>query len=146
MLRTAAALAVAAALWSWPVPPPHPIARPFIAPATPYSAGHRGLDIAAPAGTRVHAPDDGTVRFAGWVVDRPVLSIDHGGGIVSSFEPVEPLVATGDRVVRGQPVGTLVAGHCVTGCLHLGLRVDGAYLTPLLLLGGLRRPVLYPLP
>lgn len=141
----AATLALAAALWSWPVPSPHPIARPFIAPETPYSAGHRGIDIRAPVGASVLAPDDGVVRFAGWVVDRPVLSIDHGDGVLSSFEPVEALVAAGDRVARGQVVGTLVAGHCPSGCLHLGLRVDGAYLNPLLFLGGLERAVLYPL-
>ena len=53
--RLLAALAVvltlgSSQLWAWPVPAPHPIARPFIAPETPYTAGHRGLDIRADAG------------------------------------------------------------------------------------------------
>lgn len=136
---------VVATLWSWPVAAPHPIARPFVAPETPYSAGHRGVDVRAPAGSEVRAPADGVVHFAGFVVDRPVVSIRHAGGVLSSFEPVEPLVATGDRVARGQVLGLLLPGHCTTPCLHLGARVDGGYVNPLLFLGGLDHAILYPL-
>lgn len=143
--RILASALVAATLWSWPVAAPHPIARPFVAPETPYSAGHRGVDVRAPAGSEVRAPADGVVHFAGFVVDRPVLSIRHSGGVLSSFEPVEPLVATGDRVERGQVVGLLLPGHCTTPCLHLGARVDGGYVNPLLFLGGLDHAILYPL-
>ncbi|MBN9607358.1 MAG: M23 family metallopeptidase [Actinomycetales bacterium] len=129
--------------WSWPVPA-GAIARPFVAPATPYGAGHRGVDLAAPAGTEVRSPESGVVWFAGVVVDRPVISIRHADGLLSSFEPVDPAVATGDPVGRGQVIGTLVPGHCAAGCLHLGARIDGAYVNPLLFLGGLPRSVLLP--
>lgn len=149
MRRRVATLAVvfalAAPLWSWPVPAPHPIARPFIAPETPYSAGHRGIDIGADAGVEVRAPAAGVVHFAGFVVDRPVISIRHAGGVLSSFEPIEPVVATGDHVVRGEVIGILLPGHCATPCLHLGARIDGGYVNPLLFLGGLEHAVLYPL-
>ena len=143
--RPLVAVAVALALWSWPVPAPHPIARPYIAPATPYSTGHRGIDIRAAAGGQVRAPADGVVHFAGFVVDRSVISIRHAGGVLSSFEPVEPLVATGDRVRRGEVIGILLPGHCSAPCLHLGARVDGEYVNPLLFLGGLDHAILYPL-
>ena len=123
--RALAGLAVALALWSGPVPAPHAIARPFIAPATPYATGHRGIDIRAPAGVEVRAPADGVVHFAGFVVDRPVISIRHAGGVLSSFEPVEPVVATGDRVRRGEVIGVLLPGRCAAPCLHLGARIDG---------------------
>lgn len=140
-----AAVVLAAAIWLWPVPAPHAIARPYIAPATPYAAGHRGIDIRAVEGVEVRAPAAGVVHFAGWVVDRPVISLRHPGGVLSSFEPVQPVVATGDRVARGQVIGMLQPGHCATPCLHLGARIDGEYVNPLLFLGGLEHAVLYPL-
>ena len=143
--RFVAGAAVALALWAWPLPAPHTLARPYVAPATPYSAGHRGIDIRGADGAEVRAPADGVVHFAGFVVDRPVISIRHSGGVISSFEPVEPLVATGDRVQRGDVVGILQPGHCASPCLHLGARIDGEYVNPLLFLGGLDHAVLYPL-
>jgi murein DD-endopeptidase MepM/ murein hydrolase activator NlpD len=139
------ALAALAAVWSWPVTAPHTIVKPYLAPATPYASGHRGIDIAAAAGASVLAPDDGVVHFSGFVVDRPVLSIDHGDGVISSYEPVETELAAGDSVHRGDEVGALQAGHCASACLHVGVRVDGEYVSPLLFLGGQPRAVLLPL-
>ena len=92
------------------------------------------------------APADGVVHFAGFVVDRPVLSIEHADGVLSSFEPVQTDLVAGDRVTRGQVIGTLLPGHCASPCLHLGARVDGEYVNPLLFLGGVGWSVLYPLP
>jgi murein DD-endopeptidase MepM/ murein hydrolase activator NlpD len=131
--------------WAWPVPAPHAVARPFVAPATTYGRGHRGIDIRAPAGTLVRAPASGTVHFAGVVVDRPVVSISHPGGVLSSFEPVQPLVVAGEAVQRGDVIGLLLAGHCAASCLHLGARIDGEYVNPLLFLGGVPRAVLLPM-
>jgi murein DD-endopeptidase MepM/ murein hydrolase activator NlpD len=93
----------------------------------------------------VTAPDSGVVHFAGQVVDRPVLSIEHEGGILSSFEPVKPSVAAGDPVERGEAIGILQSGHGDCGtCLHLGARIDGEYVNPLLLLGELQPAILLP--
>jgi murein DD-endopeptidase MepM/ murein hydrolase activator NlpD len=137
--------APAAAIWTWPVAPPHPVVRAYLAPPTPYGAGHRGIDIGTAEGSPVLAPDDGVVHFAGVVVDRPVLSIEHAGGVLSSFEPVTTTLHAGDAVHRGEVIGTLVAGHCsATACLHLGARVDGEYVNPLVFLGGVPHAVLYP--
>jgi murein DD-endopeptidase MepM/ murein hydrolase activator NlpD len=134
------------ARWSWPVPAPHVLARQYLAPATRYGAGHRGIDLEAPIGIPVTAPDDGTVLFAGRVVDRGVLSIDHGT-VRSSFEPVRSLVHPGERVTRGEVVAVVTAPGAThpAGVLHLGARVQDGYVSPLLLLGGLRRAVLLPL-
>ncbi|MEO7722573.1 MAG: M23 family metallopeptidase [Pseudolysinimonas sp.] len=132
--------------WSWPVSGAHALARPYVAPAGPYGAGHRGIDIRAPAGASVLAPADGVVHFAGFVVDRPVLSLEHSGGVLSSFEPVQTTLVAGDRVSRGQVIGTLLVGHCASACLHFGVRVDGEYVNPLLFLGGVGWSVLYPNP
>ncbi len=74
------------------------------------------------------------MTFVGFVVDRPVLSIKHAQGFVSSFEPVDSTLAVGDIVTSGETVATLAAlpRHCspVT-CLHWGVRLDGAYVDPL---------------
>ena len=138
--------AAAAARWSWPVAPPHPIVRGFEAPATVYSAGHRGIDVSATAGTAVLAPDDGTVEFSGTVVDRGVVSIDHADGVRSSFEPVTPRVAAGAAVHRGEVIAVVATGGShPAGVLHIGARQDGAYVSPLLFLGGAQRAVLLPL-
>ena len=130
-------------LWFWPVDTPGVVVRPFIAPATPYSRGHRGVDLAAEAGI-AYAPADGIVHFAGIVVDRPVLSLRHPGGLISSYEPVESALVDGDVVARGDPIGTVMAGHCSRTCLHFGVRVDGEYVSPMLYLGGIERSVLLP--
>ena len=143
-MRTLALLIVLAlSPWIWPVEP-RDVVRAFEAPATAYGPGHRGIDLAAPAGAEVRSPDDGTVRFAGPVAGRPVVSIDHGAGLVSSFEPVQPSVVAGDAVTRGQPIGALLAGHAAGPArLHLGARLHGHYVDPLPLLG-VERPVLLP--
>ena len=137
------------ALWDWPADGERSIVRPFLAPATDYGAGHRGIDISAGdeadgAIIDLLAPADGTVHFAGFVVNRPVLSIDHGGGVLSSYEPVKTELAKGDRVRRGEVIGEIQDGHCVDPCLHVGVRINRAYVSPLLFFGGLKRAVLLP--
>lgn len=132
-------------VWSWPVAPPFAIVRDFVAPAHDYGPGHRGIDIVVRGEKSVRAPDDGVVAFAGRVVDRDIVTIDHGGGIVSTLEPVEATVAAGERVLRGEVVGLLAAGgHATPGTLHLGARMDGEYRNPLVLLGAMPRAVLLP--
>ncbi|MGX5696079.1 M23 family metallopeptidase [Agromyces soli] len=133
------------ASWGWPVHPVR-VLEPFRAPPTPYAAGHRGIDLAADAGTRVVAPASGVVSFTGSVAGRPIVSIDHGGGYVSAIEPVSALVTEGEAVAPGQPIGEVAAGgHCDGGCVHFGVRLHGEYVSPMMLLGGVRRAVLLPM-
>lgn len=130
--------------WVWPVDAPHIITRPYIAPETAYSAGHRGIDLAAPVGAVVRSPADGTVHFSGFIVDRFVVSIDHGDGIITSFEPVLSELPEGAAVQRGEPIGTVQPGHCASSCVHFGVRLHGQYVSPLNYLGGLEPSVLLP--
>jgi murein DD-endopeptidase MepM/ murein hydrolase activator NlpD len=131
-------------VWEWPAADPHPVVRPYIAPETPYSAGHRGLDMQMVASREVRASADGIVHFAGIVVDRPVLSIRHTDGLISSYEPVTSTLVAGDVVMRGQEVGEVQAGHCLRPCLHFGVRLDGNYVSPLNYLTGIPRAILLP--
>ncbi len=131
--------------WVWPVEGQRVVVRPFIAPPTPYGVGHRGVDLgAAEHGAVVRAVTSGVVHFAGVVVDRSVITVRQGQ-VLATVEPVEPLVAVGDTVRAGDVIGTLQPGHCSRPCVHLGVRVAGEYVSPLLWLGGLQRAVLLPM-
>jgi murein DD-endopeptidase MepM/ murein hydrolase activator NlpD len=114
-----------------------------------WSPGHRGVDLATQTGAPVRAPANGTVLFAGMLAGRPVLSIDHGGGLISSFEPVVSQWPKGTAVTRGEVVGILgpKPRHCLPEvCLHWGVRRNGRYINPLTLLPGQLGPaVLLPL-
>ncbi|GAA4829064.1 hypothetical protein GCM10023354_04360 [Garicola koreensis] len=89
------------------------------------------------------------VSFSGVVVDREVLSVNHGGGYISSFEPVDSPLKVGDSVNASEPIaelGTYDDGaHCDKPCLHWGVRLHGEYINPLLLTGELEPSVLLPL-
>jgi len=128
--------------WTWPTTPVQ-VVRPYVAPAHAYGPGHRGIDLAAVGAVR--SPADGVVAFAGTVVDRGVLTIDHGNGLVTTFEPVATELSPGDPVARGGEVGRVAAGgHADPGTVHFGVRLQGEYINPLMLLGGVPRAVLLP--
>ncbi len=141
--------------WSWPLVPRPEVLRPFEKPPQKWKPGHRGVDLAVVADghTLVLSPADGTVSFSGVVVDRGVLSIDHGDGRISSFEPVTTDLVEGRRVGRGDAVAAVAAsapdgpprGHCGRPCLHWGVRVDGEYVDPLAFVTDRRPSVLLPL-
>jgi murein DD-endopeptidase MepM/ murein hydrolase activator NlpD len=121
--------------WSWPVA--GPVIGGFEAPSTPYGSGHRGIDIAAAIGTPVRAPASGVVTFAGPVAGALFVSIDHGGGLVSSYSWVSSvLVRKGDLVGAGMVLALSGAGHpgVYPPHLHFGVKRDGAYVDPLSLL------------
>lgn len=120
---TALAPGTAVSRWVWPIEPNHVVVHGFDPPATRWSSGHRGVDIAAAVGTSVLAPTDGQVSFVGMVAGRPVLVLTHAGGLRSTFEPVSTTAAVGQLVRRGEAVGTVAAypGHCApASCLHWG--------------------------
>lgn len=135
------------ASWQWPLQPRPPVVRDFDPPPQPWLSGHRGVDLgAADDGAQVTSPADGTVSFVGTVVDRPVLTIDHGNGLRSSFEPVESTLSKGTTVAAGQAVGILRTGHCGPApCLHWGVREEGDYVNPLKFVMDLRPSILLPL-
>lgn len=91
------------------------------------------------------AAGSGTVVFAGTVAGHGVVSVDHPGGLRTTYEPVTPTVAAGDLVARGERIGTVQPGHqgCPgTACLHWGVlrspEQDREYLDPLRLLAATR--------
>lgn len=136
---------------TWLPPVAGEVAEHFAAPPAPWASGHRGVDFAAAEAEPIRAPAAGVVSFSGMVVNRTVLSIDHGGGMVSSFEPVDSELEVGEAVAAGDVIATV--GEYQTGhfhchhqrCLHWGVRLHGDYINPLLMLGELEPSVLLPL-
>ncbi|GAB2651784.1 M23 family metallopeptidase [Prescottella soli] len=120
--------------FDWPLRPRPRVVRAFEKPAQNWLPGHRGVDLAATPGQSVLAAGAGTVVFAGTVAGKPVVSIDHPGGLRTTYEPVEATVTAGRLVDRGAVLGNVVVGHpecAAAACLHWGLRRDREYLDPL---------------
>ncbi len=129
--------------YDWPVPGP-PV-RAFDAPATPYGAGHRGVDLPVRAGQPVHPMADGLVLFAGRIDGDTWVTVSHRDGIMTTYGPLRgrptttvhqavdgpPLVAVGASVSRTHVLG-LARGdaHGTSGRLHVGARRDGRYIDP----------------
>lgn len=108
-----------------------PVVDGYRAPATPYSAGNRGLDYATTYGQEVRAAAEGEVTFAGRVGTGTHVVVLHRDGIRTSYSFLASAgVRRGEQVGRGQVVGT--AGPV----LHFGARAGHRYLDPSLLLAG----------
>jgi murein DD-endopeptidase MepM/ murein hydrolase activator NlpD len=130
--------------WQMPLDGPVQLARPYLQPTSDYSSGHRGVDLAVHLSQDVLAPADATVSFVGHLVSRDVLTLSHDGGLVSEFEPACAVVKVGQLVRAGQPIAKACDAdptyqqHCQgLRCIHFSVRLNGKYLSPLALIGGL---------
>jgi murein DD-endopeptidase MepM/ murein hydrolase activator NlpD len=120
----------------WPLGGPVRVIAGFDPPGQAWGSGHRGVDLAASRGQPVLAAAGGRVSFAGRLAGRGIVVVDHGS-VRTTYEPVDPLVAVGERVDAGTVIGTVGSGgHCVGRCLHLGMKQGERYLDPSLLVGG----------
>ena len=117
-------------------PVPGALLRPFDGGTSLYSAGHRGVDLAADEGAEVRAAAVGKVYFAGQVAGRPSVSVDHGNGLRTTYTPVAGSVSEGAEVQAGQVIGHLAGPpHCDPRyCLHWGLTDGTNYYDPMLYL------------
>ena len=122
---------------TWPVGSHPLVLRGWEPPATVYARGHRGVDLATPAGAQVRAVAAGRVSFAGRVAGRGVVSVELAGtDLRTTYEPVTATMKKGDEVEPGAVVGTVevTGSHCPTTCVHWGLLRGKTYLDPLALL------------
>ena len=137
--------------WNPPLDAPIKLVNQYRQPNSDYSAGHRGIDYLAIENQRILSPADGQVSFVGLVVNRNLISIRHQNGLQTEYEPVCSELKLGQRVSRGQQIGWLCQGqtnydqHCDSAdCLHFSLRKNGAYLSPLVQIGGMNPSRLLP--
>ncbi len=98
---------------------------------------HRGTDFHAPSGTPVVAANDGEVMIAqGMFYEGNLVVIDHGQQFSTLYMHLSKIeVKVGERVRKGQRLGLSGATGRVTGPhLHLGVRWQGEYVDPVVLL------------
>jgi len=100
-------------------------------------APHGGADYSAPRGTPVVAANAGRVALvADYFFPGRLVAIDHGLGLHTLYFHLDSVaVAEGDRVDRGQTLGTVGATGRATGPhLHFGAQLGGARIDPAALL------------
>lgn len=116
----------------WLIPPVDgPIARRFEPPGFEWGPGHRGIDYTIAPGTAVRAVADGIVTFAGPVAGIDAVTVEHAGGIASTYTQLASIeVAAGERVTQGTWIGRSAEAHDDTPGLHLGIKLDGEYADP----------------
>jgi len=94
---------------------------------------HRGIDIAAPNGTAIHATGDGVVASAGWGTGygREVV-LDHGHGITTLYAHMASIAVTpGETVSRGQVIGYVgMSGHSTGAHVHYEVRIHNTPVNP----------------
>ena len=100
-------------------------------------APHAGADYSAPLGTPVVAVNDGRVALvAEYFFPGRLVVLDHGLGLYTLYFHLEEVtVLEGERVSRGQSIGTVGATGRATGPhLHFGVQVGPARVDPATLL------------
>lgn len=100
---------------------------------------HYGVDVAAPTGTPIAAPQAGIVTLAqsDMYFEGGLVFLDHGHGVTSVMMHMSRVdVTEGQRVARGDTIGAVGATGRATGPhLHWGLFWRGAQLDPVNLVG-----------
>ncbi|AZI59446.1 M23 family peptidase [Nakamurella antarctica] len=125
----------------WPLAPIPPVLTLFLPPTQEYGPGHRGVDLGGAPQDAVLAANAGKVVYAGNLAGRGVVSVEHSGGLRTTYEPVTASVIAGSMVEAGEQIGVLERGHakCApASCLHWGAKIGGTYLDPTSLLAPLR--------
>jgi murein DD-endopeptidase MepM/ murein hydrolase activator NlpD len=118
------------------LPVPGRVSSSFGVRADPFDGQgrfHHGVDIAAPAGTPIHAVAPGRVVFSGV---KPgygnLIEVDHGGGWVTRYgHNSKNLVNVGDQVDAGRRIGLVGrTGRASGDHLHFEARQDGRAVDP----------------
>jgi len=130
--------------FDWPLPARSHISSYFGSRTHPIrrtTEHHTGIDIPAPAGSRINAAADGVVRLSGWHGGFGItVIIDHGNGYSTLYaHNSRNRVAVGDRVTRGQHIADVGTTGVSTGNhLHFEIRRNGVAIDPLPFFGRTR--------
>jgi hypothetical protein len=97
---------------------------------------HNGMDIAAPEGTPVFAPNNGRVVMAERLLNTGnTIVIEHGGGLKSYYFHLSRIdVTPEDRVEKGAMIGAVGSTGYSTGPhLHYEMRIGNRPINPSML-------------
>jgi murein DD-endopeptidase MepM/ murein hydrolase activator NlpD len=120
-----------------------PFSRSRFHPILQIFRAHRGVDLSAPAGTRIVAPAAGTVASVGWRFGFGLtVELVHSGGVVTRYAHCHSaLVRRGDQVTMGQAIATVGAtGLATAPHLHFEVLVHGSAVDPIKFLASTRTP------
>jgi murein DD-endopeptidase MepM/ murein hydrolase activator NlpD len=108
---------------------------------------HQGVDLSAPAGTRIVAPAEGTVTSVGWELGYGLtIQIAHSGGIATRYAHCrKSMVRRGDHVALGQAFATVGASGLATAPhLHFEVLIHGTPVDPIKFLAATHTSTLTP--
>lgn len=94
---------------------------------------HKGLDIAAPYGTKIVAAAKGTVSYSGWMSGYGnLIIIEHENGIQTYYGHCSKLYASvGDEVDAGDTIAAVGStGNSTGNHLHFEIRKNGSQINP----------------
>ena len=95
---------------------------------------HKGVDLAGPVGTPIHATADGVVSKAEWFSSYGLyVSLEHGGDLQTRYGHMSRLnVASGQQVRKGDVIGFIGSTGRSTGPhLHYEVRIAGSAVNPI---------------
>jgi len=116
----------------WPIAKPK-VSQEFIAEDD--GSHHDGIDIAAPKGTRIYAPADGRVVYAGQKFSGygKMIIIEHNSKTATLYGHCHKLlVKSGELIKRGSLIGLVgKTGRATAPHLHFEIRVNKKPVDPL---------------
>ena len=121
----------------WPFPATRNISCGFgsrVSPTGGASTDHKGIDLAAPAGSDVLAAQSGMVIESSYNgLSGNYLAVAHDNGMITRYHHLsQAKVLLGDRVKAGQTIALSGNTGVSTGAhLHFELHVDGVAVDPM---------------
>ena len=99
---------------------------------------HKGIDIAAPKGTKIYAPSTGRITLIEedmFFTGKTVI-VDHGMGLISIFAHLNSIyIRPGQFVEKGMEIGEVgMSGRATGPHLHWGVYLENTSVDPMALL------------